>query len=66
MMVRGDQLQPRDLVFLTKYTNPRRLNRWLDNRTWIGIIIWYGYDNSIAPEQPITINPGRWYVVKRK
>ncbi len=62
----GDQLQPRDMVFFTKYTNPRRLNRWLDNNTWIGCVIWYGHDNSIAPEQQITINPGRWYVVKRK
>ena len=66
IMVRGDQLQPFDIVYFTQHANPRELQRWLNRLTWKGVTIVEirGMDERFPGL--ISIDPARWYVVERK
>lgn len=66
IMVRGDQLQPKDLVYFSQVANPRRLGRWINDFTWTGVTLTVqnGFEHPIPGS--IAINPAHWYVVERK
>lgn len=66
IMVRGDMLQPRDLVYFSKIANPRELQRWVNKTSWHGVTLVEIRGMEERFPGLFTIDPARWYVVERK
>lgn len=65
-MVRGDMLQPFDIVYFSQIANPRELQRWMNRLTWKGVSIVEIRGMIERFPGLISIDPARWYVVERK
>lgn len=66
IMLRGDMLQPFDIVYFSQIANPRELQRWLNRLTWKGVTIVEIRGMEERFPGLIAIDPARWYVVERK
>lgn len=66
IMLRGDQLQPFDIIYFSQTANPRELQRWMNKLTWKGVTIVEIRGRVERFPGLFSIDPARWYVVERK
>lgn len=62
----GSELQPGDTIYLSSFSDPRRLDQNLQPDLWRSTIHGapYGYGREI-PNTLVEVDPDRWYVVIR-